>query len=482
MSTTSGCSQLHRCDRFLAVGGGADEIDVVGGREQLFEPAANDGVIVGDHHPDCHGRMVMVGDGHRGISTCSVVPAPGLERTSSRPPASVTSPRRAMSPKCPRARLVVASVASKPRPSSTRSSTRHRCAGSRRCEPTWPLRGRACSAVLPARLRYSSRAAESGSGSSSSMSRSTRSPRSLPREQVGHGRVERDLVEVGWVDVDDQGAQRPNAAANRFGGIFDHFGIGTRGTLPTGRRRERVGDTGKVLDRAIVEIGCNLAALDVARFERPVQQQLSFPQPHAEAARQRPGDRDLHDLQHQQCAERDRGEAAPQAIAVPRDERVVVVGLEQQPLPGGRADRQVDLEQLAVRALVAVLGLGQVADVGFDRAGIECAAFVGARARRARRSGAARRSTGRCPVDSRPSPERASRRGRRAARHDPPARSPPSNPRADPSVTAGSTRFWARMTADERASVIASRSPMRRLATAVARPTITSRITPTNAN
>ena len=339
-----------------------------------FEPAANDGVIVGDHHPDRRGR-----DGHSGTSTCKVVPAPGTERTSSRPPASVTSPRRATSPKCPLARLFVASSASNPRPSSTRSriAALSRCVTLRRTEEAcaWSSVFRSPSCAL----RYSSRAAESGSGSSSSISRSTRSPRSLPREQVGHRRVERDLVEVGRVDVDDQRTQRPNAAAYRFGCVLDHLGIGVR-TLrpfPSCGRRERVRDTGQVLHRAVVEIGRDLAALDVARFQRPVQQQLAFPQPHAQAARERPGDRDLHELQHQQRAERDRGEAAPQPIAVACDERVVVVGLEQQRLPRRRSDRQVDLEQLAVRAFVAVLRLRQVADVGVDRADVERAAFVG---------------------------------------------------------------------------------------------------------
>ena len=51
-----------------------------------------------------------------------------------------------------------------------------------------------------------------------------------------------------------------------------------------------------------------------------------------------------------------------------------------------------------------------------------------------------------------------------------------------PSVTAGSTRPWARTSAVVRASTIASRSPMRRLAIAVANPTITTAMRPTSMN
>ena len=245
--------------------------------------------------------------------------------------------------------------------------------------------------------------------------------------------------------------------------------------------RERVGDAGEVLHGAVVEIGRDLAALDVARFEGPVQQQLSFPQPHAQAARERPGDRDLHELQHQQRAERDRSKAAPQPAAVLRDERVAVVGLEQQPLPRGRADREVDLEQLAVRALVAVLRLRQVAHLGFDRARVDGANLTGAQhvglADEAWLVGV--EDVALAVPDLHPHERvvehvaRTTRSNRAIAAFEPESR---------PSVTAGSTRFCALMTADDRASVIASRSPIRRLATAVASPTMTSTIAPANAN
>ena len=43
-----------------------------------------------------------------------------------------------------------------------------------------------------------------------------------------------------------------------------------------------------------------------------------------------------------------------------------LVGLEQQAMAVGRADRQIDLEQLALVALEAVLGQREIADAGID--------------------------------------------------------------------------------------------------------------------
>lgn len=52
--------------------------------------------------------------------------------------------------------------------------------------------------------------------------------------------------------------------------------------------------------------------------------------------------------------------------AVAADEAVSVVRLEQQRRPGRGVDWKVDLEQLAVTALEAVLRLGEIADLGLD--------------------------------------------------------------------------------------------------------------------
>ena len=72
-----------------------------------------------------------------------------------------------------------------------------------------------------------------------------------------------------------------NAAPDRFGGVFDELrvGFGALGRVPSGGRRERVGDAGKVLHGTVVEIARDLAAFDVARLERAVEQQLSLAEP-----------------------------------------------------------------------------------------------------------------------------------------------------------------------------------------------------------
>ena len=101
---------------------------------------------------------------------------------------------------------------------------------------------------------------------------------------------------------------------------------------------------------------------------------LALPQP----AGQRPRDRDLHQLEHDQRAERDRGEAAPDARAGRGNRVVAEVGLEQQPLPVRRPDRQVDLEQLLLGALETVLGAREIAHVGFDAPLVDRRDLVGA--------------------------------------------------------------------------------------------------------
>ena len=91
--------------------------------------------------------------------------------------------------------------------------------------------------------------------------------------------------------------------------------------------------------------------------------------PRAQPARQRPGQRHLDQLQ--QRAARRAARARRPATAGGRwpHGAEALVGLEQQRLPVGRVDRQVDLEQLAAAALEAVLRAREVADLGVDAAG-----------------------------------------------------------------------------------------------------------------
>ena len=97
-----------------------------------------------------------------------------------------------------------------------------------------------------------------------------------------------------------------------------------------GRSRERVGDAGELLDDAVMEIAGDLTALDLGCLQRPPGERLPFANAVAEPAGERAGERDLDELEHDESAERDRGEAAPEPGAARRDHVVAVIGLEQQ--------------------------------------------------------------------------------------------------------------------------------------------------------
>ena len=71
------------------------------------------------------------------------------------------------------------------------------------------------------------------------------------------------------------------------------------------------------------------------------------------------------------AAEQRRRERAQEPRGARAHRAEALVGLEQHRRAVGRADRRVRLQQLALLALVAVLGLGQVAELGVGAAGRE---------------------------------------------------------------------------------------------------------------
>ena len=151
-----------------------------------------------------------------------------------------------------------------------------------------------------------------------------------------------------------------------------------------GRRREPIGHAGQVLHDAVVEVARDLAALDLGRVQRALQERLPLALAQLEPAGQRVGERDLHELEHHEGAERDGSEAAPQPGAARAHRVVREVGLEQQGFSRRRVHRQVDLEQLpALRPLVAVLRLVEIAHLGFDPAGVDRLDLVRAEVERA---------------------------------------------------------------------------------------------------
>ena len=141
-------------------------------------------------------------------------------------------------------------------------------------------------------------------------------------QQVRDGGVEGDLVEVRGIDVDDQRAQAANAPSYGLGRRLDELCVCRRAVslLSPCSRRECVRDAGEILHRTVVQIARDLAALDLARLERAVEEQLSLLEPCSQAAGEGPCEQDLHEFEHQQRAQRDRSEAAPQPAADVFDE------------------------------------------------------------------------------------------------------------------------------------------------------------------
>jgi hypothetical protein len=125
-----------------------------------------------------------------------------------------------------------------------------------------------------------------------------------------------------------------------------------------------------------VEVIRDSASFGVRRVERLAQQCFALALPLAEAPRQSPRERDLHQLQDDERTERHRREAAPHPPTRGRHRGVAEVGLEQERLAARRADGQIYLQQFAVLTLEAVLRLRQVAGSGLNTPGVQRRPFV----------------------------------------------------------------------------------------------------------
>ena len=169
-----------------------------------------------------------------------------------------------------------------------------------------------------------------------------------------------------------------------------------------------------------------------------LQQQLPLLGPLPQPARERVRERDLHELERD-AARRARSERSCATAGCPLldTKRVAVVRLEQQRLARRRLDREVDLEQLALRLLVAVLGLRRGRSPRPRSARCSARPARRRRGRSERRSAAARRSRRSCRRLSRASRARATSRGRRGAPPRRPSASDPAAPVSKPSVSAG---------------------------------------------
>ena len=148
--------------------------------------------------------------------------------------------------------------------------------------------------------------------------------------------------------------------------IYAHVSTAGFAVETIGGRGQRVRDAGQALHDAVVQIARDAAALGVGRVQGASQEALPLLLTLSEATRHRPRQGDLHEEKQQQAADHDRGERPPDVAPALGDRAVAQVGLEEQLLSADRVDGDVHLEQLVVRALVAVLGFVEVTEVGGD--------------------------------------------------------------------------------------------------------------------
>jgi hypothetical protein len=120
------------------------------------------------------------------------------------------------------------------------------------------------------------------------------------------------------------------------------------------------------------------APLVVLRVDGALQECLAFRLPLLEPACQPPGQGERGQPQQDEDPDERQRKRLGLAPAALRDRAEARVGLEQQRPAAGPADRQVDLEQLLVVALEAVLGGHQVGDLGVRPPLAQRLAFIGA--------------------------------------------------------------------------------------------------------
>ncbi len=185
-------------------------------------------------------------------------------------------------------------------------------------------------------------------------------PRRESAEQVADGRLQPFLLQVRWIDLDQQRPQRLDARADGRRGV-EHLLTADRLAPPLGGERER--HAGELLDDAVVQIARDPAAFGIGGVEGVPEQPFAFALARLETACHRPRERDLHELEHDERADRDGCELGPQVAPDLGHAAVAEVRLEQQRRARRCLGAQVDLEQLRI-GLEPVLRLGEVADLG----------------------------------------------------------------------------------------------------------------------
>ncbi len=124
---------------------------------------------------------------------------------------------------------------------------------------------------------------------------------------------------------------------------------------------QRVGDPRQVLHRPVVELGRDPPAFVVGCLDRADEQRLALGLRAPKSPVEAPGERHLNEPEEDEAAEQERCERHPDAAPGGRDRAPPLVRLEQERRPARGADREVHLVQVALPALVPVLGSREIA-------------------------------------------------------------------------------------------------------------------------
>ena len=280
----------------------------------------------------------------------------------SEPPASRTIPSRSVSPTWPSSSRCSRCSGEKPRPSSVTSSRRPACERSSR---TSTQVAPACSETLRSASCATRKTSASSSGAELVGARSRcgsrrharvagwRRPRARPRARR----------RAGW-----PGGSRPAACAGGGCCAAGRPPLRARATrwrraVLRGHGLEAECDAGQVLHHAVVQIGGDAPTFQRRGLDCAHEQALALVLATAHAPRQAPGQRRLHHQQHDPRQQQPRCQRAQQPGAARLDAAAPLVELEEELLAVGPAQRQVDLEEGVLVALVAVLGLREIAHV-----------------------------------------------------------------------------------------------------------------------
>ena len=244
---------------------------------------------------------------------------------------------------------------------------------------------------------------------------------------------------------------------------------------------QRVRDSREILDGPVVEVGRDATPLVGGRLDGALEERRTILlrplQPPAEA----PRERHLDEPEQHEAAEQEHGERQPDPPSGRGDLAPALVGLEQEQSAVRRPHGDVDLVQVALTALEAVLRPREVAELGAGRSRSQHLALRGIErvaradeARLVRVDDAAVASHSLTRTTRSPSTRSLTIRSTASTAATFRSRSPGS--------IAGSTIPWPARTANWRASRSASSSARLRRASSAAAPNTASTTRPASAN